>query len=69
MFPEWIHRIHVLFIPSLVIIAMLVYYLIRTLFTQAFQGKFLRPSERTPLESSQIVASVAPHLLRPGENP
>jgi uncharacterized membrane protein len=58
VFPEWMHRIHVLFIPGLTILVLLIYHLIRTLFTKAFKDKFLRPSERVTPETRGTVAPV-----------
>ncbi len=56
VFPHWMHATYVLFIPSLTIIVTLIYYLVRTLFTKAFKGRFLRPSERAQQEMEMAQA-------------
>jgi uncharacterized membrane protein len=44
VFPEWMHRIHILVIPSLVILVALFYWLTRAVITKTFRWKSSAPA-------------------------
>ena len=42
VFSDWLHKTYLLFVPSLVIPVLLIYWLIRTLFTKAYKTRAMR---------------------------
>lgn len=48
VFPAWLHRTRLLVVPSLLIIVLLIYWVIRVLFTSAYKRKLPAPSAPGP---------------------
>lgn len=49
VFPEWLHRTGLLFVPSLLIIVLMFFWLIRVLFTNAYKRKVISARPATDL--------------------
>jgi hypothetical protein len=57
VFPDWLHKTGLLFVPSLLIIVLMFFWLIRVLFTNAYRRKVTSPK---PVTGGDGIASITP---------